>query len=703
MKTKNNILYFSILHIRKLMFLFTFSLSINALAQSVGNYHVSPHGLNSNDGSLSKPLQTIEEAIKRVKPGGIIFILNGTYRTDSYIPVLNIGIAGSPGKYITIKPYPGHSPVITAGGDAFNAMVIDGSYIIIDGLEFFGENDKLDLPGATKAFEERRDNVSGAKGKYNTNAISIGKESTAHHIIIRNCKVHDFPAGGIGVGSADYVTIENNIVYNNSWYTMYGTSGISILGPMPVDHLTDYKLFVRGNICYNNKTQVPWLSANNIINGEYKLSDGNGIIIDVNNGEQGTPIYTGRTLVENNISYNNGGSGLHAYKSNHVDFINNTAYNNGTVVGYPEIFGSGGNDVKIYNNIMYARSGGNCNANDEAAVYNHNLYFNGPAYRKGDTDIIGDPQFVNMALNSTANFRLKNSSPCIDTGAKKNGQFSISDILSIARNLGTSSDRGAYEFQGTPASIPETTPAIQNIYKDALDAEWSDNVSFGGIKNMNYGTIVKEGSNSISFNYSSPYGGLSFSRNTSLSTVNVAAFKFWVYAKSVQTLKFKTQSDFTSGSSTEVSFTTQANAWKEINITMNQLGNPSIIKRIFFTVNNFTGEFLFDDIRFIPVNPTIVAGNLLNISDRTLATSDQKNVLVYPNPSNEKLNIEFNTPIENDSTIELVSPSSQIVRKATYVSNIITSIDLSGLAKGIYFLRITTNGIKTSVEKIIID
>lgn len=705
MKRRSILTYLSVLPnciLDPALFFCLLLLSCSAFSQAQQNYHVSPTGSNSYDGTLDKPLQTIEEAVKRVKPGGTVFLLNGTYRTDTYQPVMNINIAGSAGNYITFKPYPGHSPIISGGEEAFNTAVIDGSYIIIDGLEFIGDNAKLDLAGATKAFEDKRDKIAAAKGKYNTNAISIGKENIAHHIIIRNCRIHDFPAGGIGVGSADYITIENNKVYNNSWYTMYATSGISILGPKPIDDETGYKLFIRGNICYNNKTQVPWLSDNSIKTGVYKLSDGNGIIIDVNNGDQGTQVYTGRTLVENNISYNNGGSGIHSFHANHVDIINNTAYHNGNVVGYPEIFGSEATDVKIYNNIMYARSGADCNSDDDTAMYNYNLYFNGRAFRKGNADLIGNPEFIKLALDGTADFSLKNNSPAINSGTTTSGQYSVKDILGIERTSAGRSDRGAYEFQGTPAAGITITPAIQNLYQDALDIEWSSGVSFGGTHNLDYGDNAKEGSRSIRFNYTNPYGALSLSRTDVLPTANVASFKFWVYSTTARTMKFKTQSDYTTGASTEISFSTEANTWKEITISLAQLGNPALVKRIFFSADNFTGEVLFDNIRFIPLSSSIGADTTLDIADIEPLSQEDAKVIVFPNPANDVLEIQLNSSVEEHACIELVSASSQIVHKSYYKKDHSSKIDVNNLAKGIYFLRITDRT-QTIAKKIMIQ
>ena len=153
---------------------------------------------------------------------------------------------------------------------------------------------------------------------------------------------------------------------------------------------------------------------------------------------------------------NNGGSGIHTFKADHVDIINNTAYGNGTVVGYPDIFTNACQDVNIINNIMYARTGGDCNSKPKNAteIYSHNVYFNGKVGFQGANDLIIDPQFMNLSTDVLlGNFNLKSTSPAIDQGNNTAGFFSQKDILGIARPQGTKPDRGAYEFNVTPAII----------------------------------------------------------------------------------------------------------------------------------------------------------------------------------------------------------------------------------------------------------
>jgi hypothetical protein len=297
-----------------------------------------------------------------------------------------------------------------------------------------------------------------------------GNNSTGnHHMVIRNCKIHDFPGGGIGGIKSDYVTVENNLIYNVNWYTMYASSAISLWHTYNSDMETGYKNFVRGNTCYNSKTLVKWISCK-------CLSDGNGIIIDDNrmtqDGSIGLP-YVGRTLVENNLCFNNGGSGIHAFSSNHVDIINNTAYHNGTVVGYADIFQSDADDGKVINNIMYSRDGGkvNSNSNTKNVVFDYNIYFNGNAEVKGAHDKFADPMFLNASVDaSVANFQLQQGSLAIDYGTSvltAPATVPAKDILGNTRPFGNGIDLGAYEslYTASPNECFVIAPANGESFK----------------------------------------------------------------------------------------------------------------------------------------------------------------------------------------------------------------------------------------------
>lgn len=412
------------------------------------SYYVSiGSGADANSGlSVSLPFKTISAGINAATAGDTVFVMNGLYTSP-----VNITKSGEANAYITIKALNGDSPKMYISGNVWNAFSINASYIVLEGIELQGDNANITY---AEAFAAYTSSIGGGSpnGKFNTNAISIGGPGTSsqfpHHVTIRNCKVHDFPGGGLSSIQADYTTFEGNTVYNNAWYMMYAGSGISILTPFNSDagDATQYKNFVRNNIVYGNKTTIPWISL-----VPAKLSDGNGIILDVNQtGYSGTgAAYTGRTLVENNISFNNGGSGIHSYKADHVDIINNTVYGNGTMVGYADLYAASATDVKIANNIIYSRTGGACNSAPTAGtlvIYDYNIYFKGTVAIKGLHDRVADPMFVNGATDGAlANFSLKTGSPAIDAGTKI--IFSSKDILGLSRPQAGAVDCGAYEFK----------------------------------------------------------------------------------------------------------------------------------------------------------------------------------------------------------------------------------------------------------------
>lgn len=426
--------------------------------EQMGDYFVSPSGSDSNTGtSPTTPFKTLSHAISMLKPGMVLNVLPGDYNlTRGSELVFTPSMSGEEEKYITVKAHnPNNPPRIIAGGDRFwNTLTIQASYIIIDGIEFQGYNqtftqsDSLAAYNYAKASHNKTlQNINDA-AIYCTNGISIGQKKDAdpvpHHVIVRNCMIHDFPGGGLAASKADYVTFDNNVVYNNAWYSMYANSGVSVLGVIDIDkNITDYKIIVKNNTVYNNHTKIPWAST-----ADFRYSDGNGIIMDVNDGKtQNTFSYQGRTLVANNVTYLNGGSGIHAFHARNIDILNNTAYHNAQRYQdeYGEIFSQSGENNRIMNNIMYARVNQRCNnfVKDGGAAYTNNIYFGGK-YTQVAEDKYADPFFVKTPLNceDKADFHLKQGSPAIGFGSKVVG-VPTTDKDGVTR--GNSVDAGAYQ------------------------------------------------------------------------------------------------------------------------------------------------------------------------------------------------------------------------------------------------------------------
>ena len=413
-------------------------------------YHVSGNGSDANDGMAATtggghgPFRTIGAATSRVNPGDTVLVHDGTYTNTGEDFVVWLYRSGTPSAWITIQAAPGEHPQLRfTGYGGFGAW--DAAFLIIDGFDIVGNNDNLTLDYALSM-------KSTANGACNGTGISFdGSHGTrTHHLVIRNNRISKCSAGGIGIMQSDYLTIENNEISDCCWYTSWATSGISTYQNYNFDGNTGYRMIIRGNRIHGNKTQVPWGAIG-------ALSDGNGIIIDdskntQNGSTQGR--YTGRTLVVNNLVYGNGGSGIHAYESEHVDIVNNTTWHNSTVLDYSEIDGYDSNDVNLSNNIAVAAPGKRITwlGGSGVVTYRSNLYFGSSRIEaQGTGDLIADPNFINPALDTAADFRLRVGSPGIDSGVS--ALAPSTDLRGGARPTGATFDRGAYEYGAIPGDV----------------------------------------------------------------------------------------------------------------------------------------------------------------------------------------------------------------------------------------------------------
>lgn len=404
-------------------------------------YYVSATGNDRNSGlTTSSAFRTIQRAADLTRPGDTVLIMNGEYtNAPGRGAVLGISRSGTANAWIKFKAYPGHSPKIrhnTWNGIGFAKQV---SYIEINGLEVIGNNANVTLSYALSQ------KYNSSNVLTNGNCINLdGRGGGIHHIRILNNKVHDCGGSGISATGADYVTVDNNTVYNNSWYSVYGTSGMSLLQNWNSDGNQGYKMFITNNRVYNNRMYVPWIQRG-------VITDGNGIIVDISkSGTNGA--YKGRTLIANNISYKNGGSGILTHESEHVDIVNNTAYFNQQspeLKKKGDIYAGYSSDIKIFNNIIYPSPGTNTNTNlysnvmNRNVTYDYNLYPNlAVVIVRGIHDVIGDPQFVNA---SNGDFHLRSSSPAINRGYYWSSL--TSDFEGTPRPSGSGYDIGADEYR----------------------------------------------------------------------------------------------------------------------------------------------------------------------------------------------------------------------------------------------------------------
>lgn len=451
-------------------------------------YYVSEKGSDANSGaSPAQPFLTLQHADGVVKPGDTVWIMAGTYRSPRTDKeggaLLDIRTSGTPDAWISWRAYKGARPELVAQG-IWHAILLNASYIKIDGLTLTGNNanvhqadaeanGEMDVKAtlaAWKAEGERDamqfddatpDQTKGAaeaqkKPKarpkslpvtyqrisplYSGNGITAdfrGKKDFHHHYVLSNLVVRNFGTGGINMIDTDYYTIENSEVYNNSWYSPYGGSGISQLGGRDFDQASGYHNIIRNNRVYNNKclVRVYYLDL---------FSDGNGIILD------SLRDYAGATLVENNLSYNNGGAGIHVFRSHkaRIDIVHNTVWRNQQMWRLYDIGVHDATNVSILNNIVVADKYRQVNGKPLPGVrYDYNVYFGSPQVEaKGPHDLYADPRLALPATNrADGDFSLLPGSPAIDSaGAELTPK---TDFSGQPRVQGKGADRGAFEFK----------------------------------------------------------------------------------------------------------------------------------------------------------------------------------------------------------------------------------------------------------------
>jgi parallel beta-helix repeat protein len=412
---------------------------------------------NTNNGlSFTTPFATIQKAADLTNAGDTVFVLNGTYTNPcNQCPVVTITRPGTAANWIVYKNYPTHKPLLQF--NAWGGFLVrdNGAYIEINGFTVKGNNANGTLAGALN--QRGSCNNPGPDFDPSYNGSGMGSDGRGdiygtghpHHLRFINNDISECGGAGISCIQSDYVTIANNIIYNNCWYTVFGASGISFYQSWNYDsNFVDYKMIIKNNTLYGNRLMVPWI-------GCCCISDGNGIIIDdAKNTQNNSPIgrYKGKTLVANNICIKNGGSGIHAYESENTDIVNNTTFQNSQSPELEgEIFANTSNNINILNNIMYpiANEAANQNAinyNNTNTVYDYNLYFNTNNIKvQGLHDVLLNPLFVNPTLIlSTADFHLQSASGAIDKGTPDKAP--PADYENHARPAGAGFDIGAYEF-----------------------------------------------------------------------------------------------------------------------------------------------------------------------------------------------------------------------------------------------------------------
>ncbi len=272
-------------------------------------HFVRPDGADHSAGTELEPLRTIQEAVRRAQPGDRILVGHGTYvdQSDDGDSFILIDKSGRKDAWISIEPIPGERATIVTS--AWNAIELRrAAFIQIRDLNLIG------IPDALSEFAG--------------NGLFV---NDSHHVRIVDNTLYGFGGGGIATIYSDYVLIDGNDVRKTSETSYFGNSGISLWRSRVHDLQDGYHFVIHNNTSTNNRNVVPARST-----GE--ISDGNGIIVDrheLDSDDDRIRPYRHRVLVARNRATSNGGRGIHIFRSNNVDIVENYVANNNET---PEIF-----------------------------------------------------------------------------------------------------------------------------------------------------------------------------------------------------------------------------------------------------------------------------------------------------------------------------------------------------------------------------
>lgn len=256
------------------------------------------------------------------------------------------------------------------------------------------------------------------------------------------------PVGGIGTVEASNIEIIENRVHDNSFWGPEQGSGISMWHS--VDAGTEaaadgYHNRIIGNLLYRNENKVfsQWRDHD-------VITDGNGIIIDQSRDTG----YTGRTLVANNVAFDNGGRGILVLESDRVDVVHNTTYHNGRTPGLeggPVELGAGNaDDVVFANNLAWSLPGAPAlTAMDTTALVTEGnvLVTDHADQPAGPTDLVvaDDPGVRRPSIDpELADFRPTPDSLLLHRAAPI-ARALFEDAARVSRNLGAGTV-GAFEL-----------------------------------------------------------------------------------------------------------------------------------------------------------------------------------------------------------------------------------------------------------------
>ena len=755
---------------------FSFLFFLITSVMSSQDYYVDDQGNDSNPGSESLPFRTINKAIEAVEAGGTIYVMDGIYRNENAgVPlisfyedstqqdsagnnyvysngenlnnphVVTINKAGNETDgYITLINYPNHSPKIIFDGQGGIKLGPNANYVIVEGFEVEGPSQSITY---AQAIMNRRNRITLKESlNQNNNNYSYfsgkgiwGGYEPHHHIIIRNNVVHDTPGSGIRFNDSDHITIENNTIYNTTWWTSSASSAVVFAETISIseeDNTDEIKMIIRGNTVYNNWNRIPFYMSSfpdnaqppngNYGNAGYStILDGQGLYVT-----RSDPNYNGTFLFENNLCVNNGKNGINFDRSNASSALirNNTIYFNGahdlvqdiseSVEGNPrhggqKVAGIKANFVKnvtVVNNIVETRfetySALELFNVDGSRFVNNNIFVNGSiSWGENNPSNMIDvsPEFVNPTELSD------DASVMSDWETYMNNvDFSLQSI-SPAINAGMSEYSPQLDILGNARPVLAENIQSSSSFETSFDGwvKWSNENSANDIELSEEDS--KHGNKSIKvFGRTQNWHSAKFD----LSSLNAnQSYTIYLWVKNTQpngtaqlTVR-KTIGDAVTYNNITSPIEISNNEWSllQANYTHSQNDSSFLYVKGPPVVNGTGDDYYIDNFSLVSQGSPEVdfssAGDIVDIGayeyiEPSLSIDEWGNeikthndIAVFPNPVSNELHL-INLDLQSKIKIIDVSGRKYDVKAIPNFRQKSVKIDLSDLKSGIYIAQI---------------
>ena len=448
--------------------------------------YVATSGNDSGAGSSSSPFQTIQKAVNSAKAGDTVIVRAGTYNQGVNMNGLAGGTASNP---ITVEADPSASPgsvIVTHIANASSGANYDAAAFNVEST-------------GSWVIEGFTINGDGSMQK-----AGIRDATSNNDQIIDNVVNHCFT--GIFVSGATSTVIQGNTCENSTdqhgIYISLNTNGTQVIGNTLFGNNWDglhmnclvgspnQNAVVEGNVSYNNGLSGMDIEginnatfANNVIYNNTK----HGITVH-SQDQASTPDTMNNTFVNNTIV----GNGMFGIQFQPADtqgevLFNNIFMNSNSAYGAIGVSGTPSGLTSDYNAVVSDFSQTLGTSNETLAQWQSST-----GQDKHDIVTTTGSLFV-----SGSNYALKSGSPAIDAGTASLGGRSAPtiDFSGNSRPQGGGYDIGAYESgSGGTDTTPPTLSAIAagNLTSSGATVTWTTNEA--STTQVQYGTTTNYGS-----------------------------------------------------------------------------------------------------------------------------------------------------------------------------------------------------------------